>query len=144
MPERRLSIEAVSQLASASGIRPVEPQEMRKGSAVPVRDYPPAVNSGSAGLDVYRSPESGARSGGKRPAAQPPTQNPSSYRDFRRLCDRLVEEAGKLDDYLSGNQVADEGLEVIVEMESLLENLYDCPWGTPRTSSGLSSRFNLK
>jgi hypothetical protein len=65
----------------------------------------------------------------RRSRAPVPPQQETHYRQFRRIADRLVEEIKKIDDFLDGDAVAEEGLEVIVEVEALLETLYDCPWG---------------
>lgn len=51
------------------------------------------------------------------------------YADFRRTCDDLAEAALHADDYLLNGEVSDEGLEVIVQVDELLERLYQCDWG---------------
>ncbi len=53
----------------------------------------------------------------------------ASYRAFRRICDQLRSEIGRIDEFVDNSSVTDEGLEVVVEVEHLLELLYDCPWG---------------
>jgi len=51
------------------------------------------------------------------------------YRRFRELCDLIVEEVRRADDYMDAEVLRDEGLEVVVEVLALLEQLYDCGWG---------------
>jgi hypothetical protein len=52
-----------------------------------------------------------------------------AYREFRKICDRLVEEIWKLEDFLEGDKFLPEVAEVTVEIEALLEQLFDCEWG---------------
>jgi hypothetical protein len=70
----------------------------------------------------------------------------TAYRSFRRLCDRLAEELNNIDDFLLKDEIADEGFEVVVEVEHLLEDLYDCPWGEneclKRTVVAIQSQVN--
>lgn len=53
----------------------------------------------------------------------------TGYPNFRRICDELVAAASRLDEYLQNDLIADEGLEVVVQVEHLLEVLYECKWG---------------
>ena len=58
-----------------------------------------------------------------------PQDHQARYRPFRKICDDLLATASRLDEYVQDEVVADEGLEVIVQIEHLLEVLFDCDWG---------------
>ncbi|HTU93568.1 MAG TPA: hypothetical protein VMF69_26040 [Gemmataceae bacterium] len=53
----------------------------------------------------------------------------ATYRAFRRLCDNIVKELGRIGAFLIKDKVSDEGAEVVAEIEALLEELYTCPHG---------------
>jgi hypothetical protein len=53
----------------------------------------------------------------------------AAYREFRKICDDIADELRRIDGFLVENSVSDEGLEVVVEIEALLEDLYDCSHG---------------
>jgi hypothetical protein len=129
MPDNPLKNGSTAYLASSSP------------SAAPV-DQPLRLRGDAPEVESARH-QSTAAPGSLRiaaPAAEPPPQprrgqprlppaQGSHYRHFRQLCDRLVEELKKIDDFLDDGGVTEEGLEVVVEVEALLEALYDCPWG---------------
>lgn len=60
---------------------------------------------------------------------QKPPKDISSYRAFRRLCDAIFEELGRIDAFFVKDEVCDEDSEVVAEVEALLEELYACPYG---------------
>jgi hypothetical protein len=70
----------------------------------------------------------------------------TAYRSFRRICDHLAQELNNIDDFLIKDEITDEGFEVVVEVEHLLEDLYDCPWGEneclKRTVVAIQSQVN--
>jgi hypothetical protein len=88
-----------------------------------------AVGSSQSGIAMRHSDLTGvsvpktARDNGEKGVEQR-----GKYKLFRRHCDQLRLEAEKIFDFISEGVVADEGLEVIVEIEHHLETLYDCPW----------------
>ncbi len=51
------------------------------------------------------------------------------YPAFRRLCDEIRRELGRIYAFLIDDVVSDEGAEVVVEVEELLEQLYAYPYG---------------
>ncbi len=53
----------------------------------------------------------------------------SQWALYRRHCDDLCREVQRLPEFLLNDRVIDEGLEVVVEIEATLDNLYECPWG---------------
>lgn len=53
----------------------------------------------------------------------------AGWREFRTLCNEVIEELHKIGNFIQDGAVLPEALEVIVEVEHLLEKLYDCPWG---------------
>jgi hypothetical protein len=50
---------------------------------------------------------------------------------FSQICERVLQELDDLDaaDYLADGKVSDEGAGVVAEIGSLLEQLFDCPFG---------------
>lgn len=64
--------------------------------------------------------------GGRRPKI--PT-DAETYRAFRELCTQIIEELRGLWRFLKDDVVSDEGSEIVAEVESLIEKLYDCPFG---------------
>ncbi len=48
---------------------------------------------------------------------------------FREICDELVNLSKSLDDHLVENAVVAEGMGILIQIDSLLEKLYDCEWG---------------
>ncbi len=56
-------------------------------------------------------------------------QDVAAHQVFLQLCDGLVEELGKIDAFFIDDEVSDEGTEVVAEVEAILEELYDCPYG---------------
>ncbi len=110
----------------------------------PVSESRPAVKSGAAdGLRESSRPTSGAtsldlapedrRSNASRPQMRGPygtASESASYRDFRRICDELLMQAKRADDYLVDARLGDTGMEVVVEVEQLLDELYSNTWGT--------------
>ena len=59
----------------------------------------------------------------------PPFEGSEEYALFRRICDDLTSEVNSLNDFLVDGKVAEEGSGTVVEIEYLLERLYDCNWG---------------
>ena len=64
-----------------------------------------------------------------KPSARGVSSQGSLYPEFRRLCDEIINELSQIDEFFIGDEVSDEGLEVVVEIEELLERLYSCPYG---------------
>lgn len=87
------------------------------------------VTSEPAGLDALAGLRPSATTVGR--AASPRTRPSKSgvYQSYRRLCARLVAELERADDYLVDGGLSDEGMEVVVEVEQILEELYRVPWG---------------
>lgn len=52
-----------------------------------------------------------------------------NYGAFRRTCDRLAAELRRVDDYLKDGVLCDEGMEVVVEVEQILDDLYRVDYG---------------
>ena len=52
-----------------------------------------------------------------------------AYDGYRQLCLDLEAEVARADGYLVGGKMSDEGLEVVVEVGSILDRLYQCKWG---------------
>ena len=65
----------------------------------------------------------------KEVAKQLPKSKEKFRDDFRKKCDALLLELRRLDDYWIDEQLADEGLEVTVELRQLLSDVYVCEWG---------------
>ena len=59
----------------------------------------------------------------------PPVEGSEEYALFRQLCDDLVSEVDAINDFLVDGEVTEEGLGAVVEIEHLLDRLYDCNWG---------------
>src|ERR1700722_8530604 len=53
----------------------------------------------------------------------------ATYPTFRRLCDAIYNELGRVSAFMVDDKVSDQGSEVVAEIESLLEKLYSCPFG---------------
>lgn len=53
----------------------------------------------------------------------------SSVELGHRKCDELILELRRLDEFWNGDDLADEGLEVTVEVRQLLDDIYDINWG---------------
>jgi hypothetical protein len=64
-----------------------------------------------------------------KPALKKPPKELAAYRAFRGLCDEILNELRQIDVFLVGDEVNDEGAAVVVEVEELLERLYNCPFG---------------
>jgi hypothetical protein len=104
--------------------KPVAPVDSEVGRAI----------SAPLSLDLPSSSQRADTKVKDRSAAQKAASNEvSSYRTFRRLCDDIISELNGIDGFLQGDEVSDEGSEVVVEVEELLERLYDCPWGRGET-----------
>lgn len=85
--------------------------------------------SGTASLHVVPSKRQESTPW-KAKAAAEPSRDASSYSDFRRICDAILEELTWLADFLVDGQVSDEGGESTVEIEELLERLYALRYGS--------------
>jgi hypothetical protein len=48
---------------------------------------------------------------------------------FRRICDAILTETSQLQEVLVGDQLGADKFGPVVEIEALLEQLYDTPWG---------------
>ncbi len=73
------------------------------------------------------------RSDASRPGTRAPhgtASESASYQDFRRICDELLVEVKRADDYVVDGRLSDTGMEVVVEVERLLDKLYGSTWGT--------------
>jgi hypothetical protein len=64
----------------------------------------------------------------KSTAFKPPKEV-TSYPAFRGICDDIFNELTKIGAFLNHGEVRDEGAEITVEVEALLEKLYACPYG---------------
>lgn len=53
-----------------------------------------------------------------------------AYHEFRRICDDLMMEVKRASDYLVEGTMSDMGMEVVVEVEQILDELYRNTWGT--------------
>jgi len=89
------------------------------------------------------------RSDSSRPETRAPQRTVSvsaPYQDFRRICDELLAEARRADDYLVDGRMSDTGMEIVVEVEQLLDKLYRSTWGTKeclkRIVIAISSQIN--
>ncbi len=88
-----------------------------------------AVSSSQSGMEIKRSDDADRTSSGiQQNKRSDGAEQSSKYSLFRRHCDQLRLEVARISDFMSDGIVTDEGLEVIVEIEVLLEQLYDCPW----------------
>ena len=58
-----------------------------------------------------------------------PTKNVANYRAFRCICDDIAQELSRADTFLQGDEMREEGAEIVAEVEVLLEDLYGCPYG---------------
>lgn len=68
--------------------------------------------------------------GSTKELAKPLPKSKEKFRDdFRRTCDALLLELRRLDDFWSDEVLADEGLEVTVEVRQLLSDVFVCEWG---------------
>lgn len=71
------------------------------------------------------------REPGWGPMYIPPLPDVRAYTEFRRLCDDLRANVSELMQCVAGDELTDEAAGPIVEIEHLLERMYDCPWGEP-------------
>lgn len=69
-----------------------------------------------------------ARSGLARPVRSEAEEE--AHRTYRALCDQLLLHTRRLADFVDQDYVTDEGLEVVVRIEELFEEMYDCGWGS--------------
>jgi hypothetical protein len=88
-----------------------------------------AAGAAPIGVDVETPRSRDDSDKHNRASARVAAERSTSYRSFRRTCDQLRLEIGRIDEFVDNGIVTDEGLEVVVEVEHLLESLYDCPWG---------------
>ncbi|SRR5258707_3229313 len=95
------------------GLRPTEINGTRISSSDSL-DVPSAAR----GADVGRRAQ---------PIKAPP--DVEGWKKFRRTCDELLAELKRVDDYFEDDVVSEAGSGVILELESLLEQLYSYPWG---------------
>ena len=58
-----------------------------------------------------------------------PPPEASGYPVFRRICDAILTEIGQLQEFLNGDRLVGDWFGPVVEIEALLEQLYDTPWG---------------
>lgn len=59
----------------------------------------------------------------------PVDDHAGAHKRFRTLCEELLAEVLKLDDYFDGDSLREDGIEVTLEIEHLLMELYKCGWG---------------
>jgi hypothetical protein len=75
-----------------------------------------------------------------------PSKDLTTYYDYRRICDALAAELKQADSYIANDTMTDEGLEIVVEVEGLLDELYKCNWGEreclKRAVVAISSQIN--
>lgn len=99
------------------------------------RQEKPPTNSDATDLaDLQPLDMQAGRASARRKSSKPDRErvredSTDAYRSFQRICDEILEELCRIHDYLEDDAVSDEGLEVTVEVEHLVERLYDCPWG---------------
>lgn len=109
---------------------------MREAKPV-VKGEPPSLRDQENGCAISESSSLSIALSGVRDAVPAKSKSPRSRhpqdvaanRAFRRLCNSLIEELGKIDVFFVGDEVSDEGAEVVTEVEALLEELYDRPYG---------------
>ncbi len=53
----------------------------------------------------------------------------TEYQPYREICEALILEASQAQRFLVGDDLNDDGAEVVVEIEQLLDRLYRCDWG---------------
>ena len=106
--------------------------------AEPIAKGEPAARGGQksersisepSSLKIATSSVAGEGQASRRRGLEKPPKDIAVYRTFRRLCDRILDELGKIGPFFAGDQVSDEGVEVVAEIEALLEELYTCPHG---------------
>lgn len=114
----------------SSNVAVSNPEAIQKASSKGVETQPSITprqlvdtNTGDLGQIVFEGFDPLVRKKAKE------SQQASKYQPFRKNCDALFEEITNIEDYLVEDVVSDEGLERIVEIEHLLEQLYDCHWG---------------
>ncbi len=102
--------------------------------------------SGPTSLELI--PET-RRPASSRAEIHPPRRrvaDPAVYRDYRKICDELMAELKRADEYLADGMMSDMGMEVVVEVEQLLDKLYRCRWGEKeclkRVVVAISSQIN--
>ncbi len=86
-------------------------------------------NSESASLDLSLASESRSIARSVQPMTERSVKQAASYRSYRRICDELVAESKRLESFLVDGKLNEEGLEVVVEIEHILDELYNCKWG---------------
>ncbi|MDB5312086.1 MAG: hypothetical protein JWO38_6288 [Gemmataceae bacterium] len=85
------------------------------------------VTDTATSLLPSQSEESGGRA--RKPAKGGAVEDPALYKRFRRLCDSILSEVRELEASISEGRLPDDWLGSAAEIEALLEQLYDVPWG---------------
>ena len=85
--------------------------------------------SESAGIDLLaRLRPEATRAGSSKESRKRPAGK-ANYQAFRRLCERLVAELERAEDYLIDGRFSEEGVGMILEVQQILDELYRVPWG---------------
>src|SRR5258708_2586673 len=79
--------------------------------------------AGPTGFDYVRSAESvNVRiESNKKPVSK---ESSTNYREYRRICDELAAELRHAGGFIVDGEMSDEGLEIVVEVEAMLDRLY--------------------
>jgi hypothetical protein len=88
----------------------------------------PAASIGLSGPSVERS-DTGTEPRGDKKRSGVGAERTGQYTSFRSHVQKIEFEITRIKDFIHDGLVTDEGLECIVEIEVLLEKLYECPWG---------------
>jgi hypothetical protein len=80
--------------------------------------------SGAMSPDVVSDVKRPDASGPARRATQGRASEAATYQEFRRICDELLVEAKRADNFLVDGLLSDTGMELVVEVEELLDRLY--------------------
>src|SRR5689334_8380369 len=129
MAEQRALARSVNQADLFGGLSSGEERPVNKTSTPEIDSEVGQSISESATLDLKLSGVRSAPKGREKGKVVPiPAADGDNYRTFRRLCDDIIVELKKIGPFMAGDEVSDEGAEVIVEVEELIERLYDCPW----------------
>lgn len=100
-------------------------------TAVPRRVQPDpdvfvGISSSATTTEGYRSPTVPFNGNSGESKARSTTED---FRSFRDICNRILQESKILESHMVESEVDEKGLPSIIEIEDLLENLFDCNWG---------------
>lgn len=129
MAEQRSLANSVSRVGVlAPATREAEPLIKGESALATGRETERALSESSSLSILPHSGRSDSAAKGKS-AFQKPPNDVLSYQAFRRLCDAISVELGRIDAFFVNDEMSDEGAEVVAEVEALLEELYACPYG---------------